>query len=87
MIGLALALAFLYVVDKANEATTLDKKLFQQASIVFFITCLISATESKIQWREKALKKQKTITAKADNNNLAEKEIAALGVQHLQEIK
>jgi len=44
VIGVALAIAFLYVVDKANDAETLDKKLFKQASIVFFITCLIEAT-------------------------------------------
>lgn len=51
IMGLCLAVAFIYVMMKANDIRTLDDRLFKQANMLFYISCLIDACENKVGWR------------------------------------
>lgn len=46
-----LALTFIYIMTKVNDLNTLDGKLFKQANMLFYISCLIGAVGNKKQWR------------------------------------
>lgn len=45
--GLSLSVAFIYVMTKVSDITTLDERLFKQANMLFYISCLIAAVENK----------------------------------------
>jgi hypothetical protein len=51
VMGLALCVAFIYAMTKVNDIKTLDEKLFKQANMLFYISCLIAAVDNKKQWR------------------------------------
>ena len=42
-----LALAFIYIMTKVNDLNTLDGKLFKQANMLFYISCLVGAVGNK----------------------------------------
>ena len=47
LMGSSLAISFIYVMDTANDMKTLDKSLFRQDTMLFYISCLIAAVENK----------------------------------------
>lgn len=51
IIGLALAFTYIYIIEKQVDATTVDRKLFKQATALFYTSCLVTATEYKKKWR------------------------------------
>ena len=51
LIGITLAFAFIYIIEKNVNATTVDRKFFKQATQLFYISCLVTATEYKKKWR------------------------------------
>ena len=53
VIGIALAFSYIYIVEKNVDATTVDRKFFKQGTSLFYISCMITATEYKKKWRNK----------------------------------
>ena len=53
VIGLTLAFAYIYAIEKNVAATTIDRKFFKQATQLFYTSCLVSATDQKKRWRNK----------------------------------
>lgn len=53
IIGLMLAFAYIYAIEKNVDATTIDRKFFKQATQLFYTSCLVSATDQKKRWRNK----------------------------------
>ena len=51
IIGISLAFAYTYIVEKNVDATTIDRKFFKQATPLFFTSCLVTATDYKKRWR------------------------------------
>ena len=51
IIGIALAFSYIYIIEKQVNATTVDRKLFKQATALFYTSCLVTATEYKKKWR------------------------------------
>ena len=51
IIGLSLAFSYIYIIEKQVNATTVDRKLFKQATALFYTSCLVTATEYKQKWR------------------------------------
>ena len=51
IIGIALAFSYIYIIEKQVNATTVDRKLFKQATALFYTSCLVTATEYKQKWR------------------------------------
>lgn len=50
-----IGLAFIYLMTKVNDLSTLDGKLFKQANMSFYICCLADAVSKKKEWRNNAL--------------------------------
>lgn len=53
IIGIALAFAYIYILEKNVDATTVDRKFFKQGTSLFYTSCMITATEYKKKWRNK----------------------------------
>ena len=51
IIGITLALAYIYIIEKNVDANTVDRKFFKQSTLLFFTSCLVTATEYKKNWR------------------------------------
>ena len=51
IIGISLAFAFIYIIEKNVDATTIDRKFFKQATPLFYTSCLVTATDYKKRWR------------------------------------
>ena len=51
VIGIALACAYIYIVEKNADASTVDRKFFKQGTQLFYTSCLFTATDFKKKWR------------------------------------
>ena len=51
IIGITLAFAYIYIIEKNVDATTIDRKFFKQSTLLFYTSCLVTATEYKKNWR------------------------------------
>ena len=51
IIGITLAFAYIYIIEKNVDATTIDRKFFKQATPLFYTSCLVTATDYKKRWR------------------------------------
>ena len=51
IIGITLAFAYIYVIEKNVDATTIDRKFFKQGTSLFYTSCLVTATDKKRKWR------------------------------------
>ena len=51
IIGIALAFAYIYIIEKNVDAKTIDRKFFKQATALFYTSCLVTATDYKRKWR------------------------------------
>ena len=51
IIGITLAFAYIYIIEKNVDATTIDRKFFKQATALFYTSCLATATDYKKKWR------------------------------------
>ena len=56
--ALAMGLSSLYVIDRKNNSNTIDGKVFKQATLKFYVSCLESATANKARWRGNSTKKK-----------------------------
>ena len=72
IIGIALAFSYIYIIEKQVDATTIDRKLFKQATGLFYTSCLVTATEYKKKWRNSD-RDIKDLTG-GDQNDLFESE-------------
>ena len=68
LMGSSLAIGFIYIMDTANDMKTLDKSLFRQDTMLFYISCLIAAVENKQQWRSQ-IKKGEISIQQGDKKN------------------
>ena len=69
IISLSLAFAFIYIIEKNVDATTIDRKFFKQATSLFYTSCLATATDYKKKWR-KADRAIKHVASDADRKSL-----------------
>ena len=51
IIGITLAFAYIYIIEKNVDATTINRKFFKQATPLFYTSCLVTATDYKKNWR------------------------------------
>ena len=51
VIGIALAFTYIYILEKNVDATTVNRKYFKQATNLFYISCMVTATDYKKMWR------------------------------------
>ena len=69
IISLSLAFAFIYIIEKNVDATTIDRKFFKQATSLFYTSCLATATDYKKKWRN-ADRAIKHVASDADRKSL-----------------
>lgn len=76
LMGASLCIAFVYIMTKVNDVKTLDNRLYKQSNMLFYISCLIAATENKQSWRNQ---ERGVEVAGTDSNN-------ELGPKYLKEL-
>ena len=49
--AVSLSICYIYIISKQCSARSIDWKFFKQSTLVFYGSCLVTATESKQKWR------------------------------------
>ena len=51
IMSFTLSICYIYVISKRCSARSIDWKFFKQSTMVFYASCLVTATQAKQKWR------------------------------------